>query len=234
MKEMIFASELSDKKVVDTSGSEIGELDHLRVEATTGNLTNLMVKPVPNLNLSEFNASGNLIVVPFAAVKAVKDVIVVDGEQLKVLRVSHVAVEEEEKSRELETAKAKAKIEPPKVGRVKARAATQENRSEADDERTQRRVSRVKGRSVTAETSSELEEQVDQQKVSRIKERSTIAEEKRGDQGDERAQRRLIGSRELPAFNHPAFQHPAFRRPASAERREPGAKIIEPPKGEQR
>jgi len=225
MKETIFASELSDKKVVDTSGSDIGVLDHLRVEPTTGDLTDLLVRPMPNLNVGEFETSGPLIVLPFAAVKAVKDVIVVDSARLQMVRESSAAIAEE---RSGERGMVKAKSESPEEGgRVKAPSTRQQRGGAPGDERARRTVSRVKEQPVPAEQSSELEAPGDQRAASGTSEQGSSEGERRTAQANEWAQRRL-----LRGTQPPAFEHPAFRRPAS-EKRQGAGEPQEPPKGEQ-
>jgi sporulation protein YlmC with PRC-barrel domain len=94
MKGTMFASELNHKRVVDTGGREIGRVDHIQVEATMGILTDLVVKATSKIKLSEFKKRRTFIAIPFDAVKAVKDVILVDSEKLKVLGESCAAVEE--------------------------------------------------------------------------------------------------------------------------------------------
>jgi sporulation protein YlmC with PRC-barrel domain len=222
MKETIFASELSDKKVVDTGGSDIGVLDHLRVEATTGNLTDLLVIPMPNLNVGEFETSGPLIVLPFAAVNAVKDVIVVDSAKLPKVRESSAAIAEEQSG---ERGMVKAKREPEEG--VKAPSTRQQKRGAPADEGTRRTVSRVKEQPAPAEKSRELEAPRDQRSARSIVERSSPSGELGDAQANEWAQRRLRRGTEPPAF-----EHPAFRRPAS-EKRQVASEPQEPPKGEQ-
>jgi sporulation protein YlmC with PRC-barrel domain len=193
MKETIFASELSDKKVVDTGGSDIGVLDHLRVEATTGDLTDLLVIPVPNLNVGEFETSGPLIVLPFAAVNAVKDVIVVDSAKLPKVRESSAAIAEE-KSTGLGMVKAKRE---PEEG-VKAPSTRQQKRGAPADEGVRRTVSRVKEQPARAEKSRELEEPRGHETVVRGKV-PAARQQKRGAPADEGARRTVSRVKEQPA-----------------------------------
>ncbi|MHC1610064.1 MAG: PRC-barrel domain-containing protein [Candidatus Methanospirareceae archaeon] len=75
---------LSNKRVVDSEGSEMGTLQNIVAEAGTGMLKELVVKPAEELDISKFKKEGNYIFIPFDAVRAIKDVIVVDSEKLGV------------------------------------------------------------------------------------------------------------------------------------------------------
>lgn len=194
MKEAIFASDLSDKKVVDTNGANIGVLNHLRVEATTGIMTALMVTPLPNLNLTEFKTSGNLIVLPFAAVKAVKDVIVVDSAKLTIVGDLSATFEEEKRG---ELGIPKAKQEPPKVNRVKGRSMREQG-SEAGDEGARRTVSRVKAQLAPAEQRRKVDEPHGQERVSKGSV-PAARQQKREAPGDERPRRTVSRVKEQPA-----------------------------------
>lgn len=258
MKEAIFASDLSAKKVVDTSGSEIGVLDHLRIEATTGDLTNLLVRPVPNLKVGEFETSGSLIVLPFAAVKAVKDVVVVDSARFPRVRAA-VAASAEAKSEPEEGSggKAPSRREPRggapgeagarrTVGRVKEQPAPAEvRRREVDEPRGHEPTGRVKAPSTLEQKRGAPGDERPRRTVSRVKEQPAPPEESselegpseqgtseaalRTQPANDRAQRRLLrGIGKQP----PAFEHPAFRRPVP-EKQQGGGEPQEPPKGEQ-
>jgi sporulation protein YlmC with PRC-barrel domain len=213
MKETIFASELSDKKVVDTGGSDIGVLDHLRVEATTGDLTDLLVIPMPNLNVGEFETSGPLIVLPFAAVNAVKDVIVVDSAKLPKVRESSAAIAEE-KSTGLGMVKAKS--EPEEGGRVKTPAARQQRGGAPADEGARRTVSRVKEQPARAEKSSALDEPRGHETVVRGKV-PAARQQKRGAPADEGARRTVSRVKEqpVPAEESGELEAPRDQRTAS-------------------
>jgi sporulation protein YlmC with PRC-barrel domain len=74
---------LSNKRVVDSEGSEVGMLHNIVAEAATGVLKELVVKPADELDTSKFKKEDEYIIIPFDAVKAVKDVIVVDSETIR-------------------------------------------------------------------------------------------------------------------------------------------------------
>jgi sporulation protein YlmC with PRC-barrel domain len=195
MKEAIFASDLSDKKVVDTNGSNIGVLNHLRVEATTGDVTALMVTPLPHVNLSEFKTSGNLVAIPFAAVKAVKDVIVVDSARIPRITESSGAIDEVKSG---ERGMMKAKSEPEEGGRIKAPSAREQRGGAPGDAGARRTVSRGKEQPAPAEQRRELDEPRGQERVSRGNV-PAARQQKRAAPGDERPRRTVSRVKEQPA-----------------------------------
>ena len=79
----ISALKLSNKRVVDSEGSEMGMLHNIVADAGTGMLRELVVKPAEELDTSRFKKEGDYIFIPFDAVKAIKDVIVVDSEKMR-------------------------------------------------------------------------------------------------------------------------------------------------------
>lgn len=81
--EKISAQKLNDKRVVDSDGIEMGVLHNVVVDTGTGTLTELIVKPATELDTSGFRREGNYIFIPFDAVKAVGDVIVVDSMKIR-------------------------------------------------------------------------------------------------------------------------------------------------------
>lgn len=81
--EKISAQKLTDKLVMDSEGTEMGVLHNVVADAGTGTLTELVVKPATELDTSRFRKEGNYIIMPFDAVKAVGDVIVVDSEKIR-------------------------------------------------------------------------------------------------------------------------------------------------------
>lgn len=75
----MFALKLFDKRIVDTEGGEVGRLHTIVADASTGILTDLVVKPAVNLDIRRFRKQNNYIFIPFDAVKAIKDVIIVES-----------------------------------------------------------------------------------------------------------------------------------------------------------
>jgi len=83
--EKISAQKMNDKTVMDSEGSEMGVLHNVVVDAGTGILTELVVKPAAELDTSGFKKENNYIFIPFEAVKAIGDVIVVDSTKIRTL-----------------------------------------------------------------------------------------------------------------------------------------------------
>ncbi|MCW3131752.1 MAG: PRC-barrel domain-containing protein [Candidatus Methanospirare jalkutatii] len=79
MSVKVYVQELIDKKVVDSDGTEIGSLHSITADSETGFLQKLLVKPSMALDASKFERYSDFIIIPFEAVKAVRDVIVVDS-----------------------------------------------------------------------------------------------------------------------------------------------------------
>lgn len=74
----VFAKNLSSKQVMATDGTELGVLFNMVMDVKTGVLVNLLVKPDLALDTSTYNTDDQYIIVPFEAVRAIKDYIVVD------------------------------------------------------------------------------------------------------------------------------------------------------------
>lgn len=74
---------LSDKKVVDSEGGEVGVLHDMVADAGTGLLTELVVKPAAERDTSKFKTDDGYLFIPFATVTAIKDVIVVDIKRIR-------------------------------------------------------------------------------------------------------------------------------------------------------
>jgi len=79
----MFAQKLSYKEVLDSEGREMGVLYNIVVDAKTGILTELVIKPASELDTSGFKKENGYILIPFDAVKSVRDVIVLDSEKIK-------------------------------------------------------------------------------------------------------------------------------------------------------
>ena len=74
----IFAKNLSKKNVMSSDGSILGTLYNVVIDIRTGELINLVVKPDMSVDRSMYQAEGNYMLIPFGAVRAIKDVMVVD------------------------------------------------------------------------------------------------------------------------------------------------------------
>ncbi|MDO9517603.1 MAG: PRC-barrel domain-containing protein [Methanosarcinaceae archaeon] len=74
----VFAKNLSSKQVMATDGTELGVLFNIVMDVKTGDLVNLLIKPDLALDTSKYKTDAQYIIVPFEAVRAIKDYIVVD------------------------------------------------------------------------------------------------------------------------------------------------------------
>jgi len=74
----IFAKNLSKKNVMSSDGSALGVLYNIVMNIHSGELINLVVKPDLSVDKSLYQLEGAYMLIPFGAVRAVKDFIVVD------------------------------------------------------------------------------------------------------------------------------------------------------------
>ncbi|KAF5415832.1 MAG: hypothetical protein C5S48_04650 [Candidatus Methanogaster sp.] len=74
----IFAKNLSKKNVMSSDGSILGTLYNVVIDIRTGELINLVVKPDMSVDRNLYQSEGNYMLIPFSAVRAIKDVMVVD------------------------------------------------------------------------------------------------------------------------------------------------------------
>lgn len=74
----VFAKNLSSKQVMATDGTELGVLFNMVMDVKTGDLIDLLIKPDLALDTSKYQTDEQYIIVPFEAVRAIKDYIVVD------------------------------------------------------------------------------------------------------------------------------------------------------------
>ena len=82
MRARVFLQDLINKKVVDSDGTEIGSLHSITADAETGFLQKIFVKPSLELDTSRFKKQSDFIVIPFEAVSAVRDVVVIDSKKI--------------------------------------------------------------------------------------------------------------------------------------------------------
>lgn len=75
----IFAKNLPSKKVMTTDGGELGTLANITMDLRTGTLLNLVVKPDMALDKERYEQDGKYVLLPFYAVRAIKDYVVIDG-----------------------------------------------------------------------------------------------------------------------------------------------------------
>ncbi|HNQ33336.1 MAG: PRC-barrel domain protein [Euryarchaeota archaeon ADurb.Bin009] len=78
-----FCRTLAKKKVMSNDGMLIGTIKNITVDLTTGQVIDLIVKPDDTFKTDGYKMDGDKMLVPFEAVKDIKDYIVVDRYLLK-------------------------------------------------------------------------------------------------------------------------------------------------------
>ena len=68
---------LDNKKIMSTDAKELGTLEDIHINAKTGNIMNLVVSPAEGVDATKYNREEDYILIPFSAVSAVKDYIIV-------------------------------------------------------------------------------------------------------------------------------------------------------------
>ena len=82
-KKFVIARQLGGKRVITNSGEEVGRLADLTIAEESGSIDGLLIEVNNESKLSrKLHKSGKLGVVPYKAVFAVSDVIVVDESML--------------------------------------------------------------------------------------------------------------------------------------------------------
>jgi len=75
----VFARSLSRKKIMTNEGKLIGTLKNLRVDFDSGQVIEMLVHPDQTFSTEGYNLEDDkLLLIPFEAVKDIKDYIVVD------------------------------------------------------------------------------------------------------------------------------------------------------------
>ncbi len=83
MVKFIIAKQLVGKKVITNDGFDLGRFVDAEISKVTGKLNNLLVEPDPDSSLaSKIKTDEDQIKVPYNAVQAVNDYIVVDRKNL--------------------------------------------------------------------------------------------------------------------------------------------------------
>lgn len=75
---LTFSRALSKKKVMSTDGVVIGTIRNIMVDYTSGEVTDLIVKPETGFDTSHYRTEEDKLFIPFEAVKDIRDYIVVD------------------------------------------------------------------------------------------------------------------------------------------------------------
>lgn len=74
----IFAKNLRNKQVMSSDGMTIGTLSNLVIDVNTGDIIDLVIKPDMGLDKEKFKVDDDFVLIPFDAVRAIKDYMVVD------------------------------------------------------------------------------------------------------------------------------------------------------------
>lgn len=84
-RKFAIAKQLGGKRVITNKGEEIGRLSDIRVDERNGSLKTFLLEPTEESKLAQNlpRTEEDFIAVPFKAIFAVSDVIVVDETSLK-------------------------------------------------------------------------------------------------------------------------------------------------------
>ena len=74
----VFSGSIDGKEIVNIDGMVLGELKNVILEAQTGKLVDLVVRPDKELNRMKYREEGRHVLIPFSSVVAIKDYIVID------------------------------------------------------------------------------------------------------------------------------------------------------------
>ncbi len=77
----LYATSLGGKKVINMDGMVIGELENIILDMKTGKLVDLVVKPNTKVRGNKRRENGKFVRIPFEAVCAIKEYIVVDEKE---------------------------------------------------------------------------------------------------------------------------------------------------------
>lgn len=78
-----FARTLRRKKVMSSDGKVIGQLKNIIIDVGSGQVINLIVRPDAGFDTSHYKLDDDCMLIPFEAVKDIKDYIVVDRYMLR-------------------------------------------------------------------------------------------------------------------------------------------------------
>lgn len=82
----ILATSMTNKKVVSADGDKLGDLKDMVSDFKTGQLTDLVVDPDMSVDKSRYREDEGFILLPFDSVKAIKEVVIVDGRKARSAR----------------------------------------------------------------------------------------------------------------------------------------------------
>ena len=73
-----FSRSLSKKKVMSTDGMVIGTIRNIMVDLDSGQVDSLVVRPDSGFDATGYTVDGDRFMIPFEAVRDIRDYIVVD------------------------------------------------------------------------------------------------------------------------------------------------------------
>lgn len=80
---LVIAKQLGGKNVVSSDGEELGKLVDLYIEESTGKISYLMVDPnSDSVTVRQLKSDDGLGLIPYSAVLAIRDFIIVDRRAL--------------------------------------------------------------------------------------------------------------------------------------------------------
>jgi sporulation protein YlmC with PRC-barrel domain len=83
MVKVVIAKQLAGKKIITNDGEELGRLIDLEISETTGKIENILLEPnLDNPTARRLNKEDGLIVLPYSAVLAASDHIIVDKKSI--------------------------------------------------------------------------------------------------------------------------------------------------------
>ncbi len=80
---LVIAKQLGGKNVISSDGEELGKLVDLYIEEGTGKISYLMIDPnADSVTVRQLKSEDGLALIPYSAVLAIRDFIIVDRRAL--------------------------------------------------------------------------------------------------------------------------------------------------------
>lgn len=74
----ILARALARKQIITNDGKVLGVLKNILVDIESGQITEIVLTPDPSFDVSGYHMEGERMLIPFEAVRDIKDYVVVD------------------------------------------------------------------------------------------------------------------------------------------------------------
>ena len=81
----VLAKKMSNTSVTSMNGTELGTAVNIVVDTRTGELIDLVVKPNSTTS-ARFKTEGNVMYIPFAAVRSARDYVIIDTKLAETLK----------------------------------------------------------------------------------------------------------------------------------------------------